>query len=116
MSINLLHRPLSRDDYLRDNHGSDAKNVLDSMLLHNRYLLDSAGIVDTNQRARTKVTTNARVMPRLLFLTGVAVSIDRENAGSEPVSRENYRARLLTVAHKTRNHIVSFVGVVPRRR
>lgn len=118
-SIGLLHRVLSRDDYLSAmkeiNHGSDAKNILDFMLyvLHNRYLSDPDGIVDTNRRARrlmNKVISKARVMPRSLFLTGVTVSIDRETAGSGPVFKGEMRGApiALRVAHKTRNDIVSF--------
>ncbi|KAF8339478.1 kinase-like domain-containing protein, partial [Amanita rubescens] len=118
-SIDLLYRLLSREDYLtvaeEINHVSDAKNILDFMLyvLHNHYLSDPDGIMDTNRRARglmTKVVMNARVMPKSLFLTGVTVSIDRENADngeSGPVFKGELRGApiALRVVHKTRNDI-----------
>ncbi len=122
-SIDLLYRLLSREDYLTGaeeiNHGPDAKNILDFMLyvLHNRYLSDPDGIEDTNRRARrlmTKVIANARVMPRSLFLTGVTVSIDRENADNGPVFKGELRGApiSLRVVHKTRDDIVSFFNVI----
>ncbi len=122
-SIDLLYRLLSREDYLTGaeeiNHGPDAKNILDFMLyvLHNRYLSDPDGIEDTNRRARrlmTRVITNARVMPRSLFLTGVTVSIDRENADNGPVFKGELRGApiSLRVVHKTRDDIVSFFNVI----
>ncbi len=86
-TIDLLRKLLSLEDYINAaeqlNNSLDVKDMLELLLLviRNRYLYENPDIKRRARRLMSKIKSRSPVLPRSLFLMGLAMPGDRDRIG-----------------------------------